>query len=132
MVAGVPENTHSRDAGESLFEQIQLLGRQFREHLSRTSYVAAGSREARHITARNRVAVNEKDHRDRPCRLSSSASLRRCPCHDEVHVESDELCGESGKPLVASFAVAIEQSDVPTLDPATLAQALSKRRVQVR
>src|SRR5207249_188091 len=89
--------------------------------------IRAGTREAGHVTAADRVRVTYEDDGNPRGRSLGRTGIDRSRCDDEIDLEADELVHQAGEPVESPFGPAIFDDNVLSFDPTQIAQALPKR-----
>ncbi len=127
-VGRIPEEGHPGDFGNDVLEYLQLLPDQLGRHQGQPGEVPAGPRDNRDEPARDRINSPRHDDGDRAGRSLCSLARRRTIRHDDVHLETDQLGREAGKPVVVPLRPSGLNRDVLTFHIAQLAQAFPEGR----
>ena len=95
-IGRIPEEGHPRDLGDDLLEQLQLLPDQIGQHQGQPGDVSSWAREAGDESHRHRISNDRHDDGDRCGHSLCRLDRRRTTCHDDVHLETDQLGREAG------------------------------------
>ena len=123
----VPQRRDEQNCGEDLFQQLQWLTAELDSKPRKASDVAAGVREARGQTSRDRIGAEcRPDNWDRArsfvCDLSAFSAIG----NDDVYGEPDQFASHRGQPAGISGNEPIFNRDVLALDIAVVAQSFTK------
>ena len=95
-IGRISEESHPRDLGKDLLEQLQLLPDQLGQHVGDPGDVSARAREAGDESRRHRIRDRRHDDGYRLGRLLRRLDRVRTCGHDDVHLETDQLGARPG------------------------------------
>src|SRR5262249_35605403 len=126
IAGGIREDGHANDPGNDLFQQLQPLSGQLAGKVRQPCDISAGPRETRDQPGPYGVRVDWHDDRYR-----AGGTLGRLhgayPGDNDVHLEANEVGGESRESFVSSLRPAVLNADVSSLVVAEITQTLPER-----
>jgi hypothetical protein len=123
-IVRIPEESHPRDLGDGLLEQLELFPDQVGLHVGDPGDVSARAREAGDESQRHRIGDRRHDDGDRLGRLLCRLDRVRTSGHKDFHLEPDQISREGGEPLVLPLRPSELDGNCLTFHIAQLTQAL--------
>ena len=123
---GTKEHPDPRRLRHGLLQYLQLLGDEVGENDCQPRDVAAGPRQARHVSEANGVGMDGKHDGDRLGHLPGGLHLGRGHREDDVDIHADQL-GREFRQLIDPFRPPELNDNALALDVAEIAQARPQR-----
>jgi hypothetical protein len=122
----IGQSGHASRRRQHVADQLDTLASEFGADASDTGDISARPRKARDKPRGDRISRIRHNDRDFARRLLCRLSGGREPRDDYIHVETDQLGGQFGKPVEVSFSRSKLESNVLPLDVPQIAQPLPK------
>jgi len=104
-VGYIPEDRHAGDPGQDLLEELQAFRSELRSKGAQSGDIPPRPGKADHKPSSYGVTSRRHNDRDRAGGVLGGKRRGRAPGHDDIHLETDQLSREVGKPLGPSFCV---------------------------
>jgi hypothetical protein len=122
----IPEDRHTRESRNSLLEQLEPFRAQLDGRDCQAGHVGARPRKARRETTSHGITDLDENDRNGSCGVLRGYRCRRPLGQEHVHFRTNQVSSEIWKSLQLVLRPPKFHRDVLALDPAEIAQTVSK------